>query len=124
MRTRHGHPAAGRVQVPAARRRDGCVSRDAWARASRRVVGALFLVLLDAAVELVGQQVDGGVHVFFGGVGVDRVAADVQRRLGLLSQLLHRQHTVHVDDLVEMPCRCVRVSSPRKPRSDGVTSTW
>src|SRR5579863_6758052 len=68
----------------------------------RVIVGALFLVLLDAAVELVGQQIDGRVHVLFGRVRVDRVAAHVQRRLGLLSQLLYRQYAVHVDDAVEM----------------------
>ena len=38
----------------------------------------------------------------FGRVGVDRVAAHVQGGLGLLSQFLHRQDAVHVDDLIEM----------------------
>src|SRR2546427_11874152 len=52
------------------------------------VIGALFLVLLDAAIELVGEQVDRGVHVLFGRVRVDVVAAHVQGRLGLLPQLL------------------------------------
>src|SRR5579863_1529323 len=66
------------------------------------VRGALFLVLLKAAVELIGQKVNGRVHVLFGRIRVDRITADVQRRFRLLSQLLHRQHTVHVDDLVEM----------------------
>src|SRR5687768_6454007 len=36
------------------------------------VIGELFLVLLDAAIELVGQRVDRGVHVHFDGVGVNR----------------------------------------------------
>src|SRR5579859_475877 len=60
------------------------------------MICALLLVLLDAAVQLVRQQVDGRVHVLLGGVGVDGAAAHVQGRLGLLSQLLHRQHAVHV----------------------------
>jgi hypothetical protein len=66
------------------------------------VIGALFLVLLDTAVQLVRQAIDGGVHVFFGCVRVDGAAAHVQRGLGFLSQLLYRQHTVHVDDLIKM----------------------
>ena len=55
-----------------------------------------------AAVELVGQQIDGGVHVFLGGVGVDRVAANMQGGFGLLSKFLNGQYTVHIDDVVEM----------------------
>src|SRR4029077_596372 len=66
------------------------------------VVGALFLVFLDAAVQFVRQQIDGGVHVRFGCIGVDGAAAHVQRGFGLLSQLLYRQHTVHVDDLIKV----------------------
>src|SRR5690348_11009903 len=62
----------------------------------------LFLVLEDAAVELVGQQVYGGVHVFLGGVGMDGVAAHMQGGFGLLSEFLDREHAVHVDDVVEM----------------------
>src|SRR6185295_4554741 len=66
------------------------------------LVGLLFLVLEHAAVELVGQQVDGGVHVFLGGVGMDRIAAHVQRGFGLLSELFNGKYAVHVDDVVEM----------------------
>ena len=57
---------------------------------------------MHAAVELVGQQVDGGVHVFLGGVGVDGVAAHMQCGFGLLSELLNRQDAMHVDYVVEM----------------------
>src|ERR1044071_1656220 len=66
------------------------------------LVGLLFLVLEHAAVELVGQQVDGGVHVFLGGIGMDGIAAHMQRGFGLLSELLNRQHAMHVDYVVEM----------------------
>src|SRR4051794_27295170 len=66
------------------------------------LVGLLFLVLEHAAVELVGQQVDGGVHVFLGGVGVDGVAAYMQGGFGLLSELLDRQDAMHVDYVIEM----------------------
>src|ERR1700739_293615 len=62
----------------------------------------LFLVLLDASIQLVGEQIDGGVHVLLGRVRMDRVTAHVQGRLGLLSQFLHRQYAMHVDDLLEM----------------------
>src|SRR5215469_7894109 len=47
------------------------------ARLRRVVVVAFFLVLLDAAIELVGEQIDSRVHVFLGGVGVYGVAAHV-----------------------------------------------
>src|ERR1700756_1360900 len=89
-------PAARAVDAPSGAR---------WCPPCRRGagVGALFLVLLYGAVELVGQEVDGGVHGLLGRVGVDGIAAHVQRRLGLLSQLLHRQHAVYVDDTVKMP---------------------
>src|SRR6185312_4440927 len=66
------------------------------------MIGELFLVFLDAPIELVGHQVDGRIHVLFRGICVNRAAADVQRRFGLLSQFLHRQHTVNVDDLIEV----------------------
>src|SRR5690349_24135740 len=65
-------------------------------------VGLLFLVLQHAAVELVGQQIDGGVHVFFRGIGMDRIAAYMQGGFGLLSELLNRQDAMHVDYVVEM----------------------
>ena len=38
----------------------------------------------------------------FSRVRMDGAAAHVQRRLGLLSQFLHRQDAMHVDDLIEM----------------------
>ena len=59
-------------------------------------------MLEHAAVELVGQQVDGGVHVFLGGVGMDGIAAHMQSGFGLLSELLNRQDAMHVDYVVEM----------------------
>src|SRR5215831_10394744 len=67
------------------------------------VVCPLLLVLLDAPIELVREQIDGRVHVFLGCVRVDGTTAHVERCLGLLSQLLHRQYAVYVDHLIEMP---------------------
>jgi hypothetical protein len=61
------------------------------------VIRGLFLVLLDAAVELVGQRIDGGVHVPVGRIGVDLVAAQHQRGLGLVAQLFDGEHAVDVD---------------------------
>ena len=37
------------------------------------------------------------------GIRMDGVAAHMQSCFGLLSQLLNRQHTVNVDDLIEVP---------------------
>ena len=66
------------------------------------MIAALFLVLLDAAVELVGEGVYRGVHVLLGGIGMDRVAAHVQGGFGSLSQLLDCQHAVDINDVIEV----------------------
>src|SRR5262245_18203270 len=66
------------------------------------VVGLHLLVLDDTPIELVGEQVDGGVHVFLGGFGVHGIAAHMQSGFGLLSELLNCQHAMHVDNVVEM----------------------
>src|SRR3979490_1243262 len=72
---------------------------------ARVMIAFLFFVLLDAAVELIDEQVDGGVHVFFGGDRVDDITTHVQRCFGLLAQLLfYGEHTMNVDDLIEVPC--------------------
>src|SRR5688572_3683728 len=81
----------------------GAVDLAGLARLGGVLVGLLFLVLEHAAVELVGQQVYGGVHVLFGGIGMDGAAAHMQGGFGLLSELLHRQDTMHVDHVIEMP---------------------
>src|SRR6185437_13495712 len=100
--------AAGKPCVaarPARRERLGGRSGRALHRARRlhgTMVGALLLVLLDAAVELVAQRVDRGVHVRLGRIRVDVASPHVQRGLGLLPQLLDGENTVHVDHLVEM----------------------
>src|SRR4051812_15997934 len=65
-------------------------------------IGLLLLVLGHAAVELVCQQIYGGVHVFLGGVGMDGIAAHMQCGFGLLSELLNREYAMHVDNVVEM----------------------
>src|SRR5579862_6118277 len=71
------------------------------------VVALLFLVLLDASVELVNQQINGGIHVFRGGVRMDGAATHVQCCFSLLLQLFYGQHTVNVDDLIEVPCDAI-----------------
>src|ERR1700704_5166416 len=73
-----------------------------FARFGGVVIGLHFLVFDDAPVELVGEQVDGGVHVFLGGVGVDGITAYMQSGFGLLSEFLNSQHAMHVDYMVEM----------------------
>ncbi len=52
---------------------------------------------------LSASEIDGGVHVASVASAWIGVAAHVQGRLGLLSQLLHRQYAMHVDDLLEVP---------------------
>src|ERR1700722_17983828 len=67
------------------------------------MVGGLFFVLFDAAVELVGQCVDGGIHILFSCFGVDLVSAHHQRGLGLVTHFLDREDAVDVNQLLEMP---------------------
>src|SRR5450631_1047930 len=67
------------------------------------MVGGLLLVFLDAAVELVGKSVDCRIHVGLGRVGVNLVPSKHQSGLGLVTQLLHREHAVNIDQLFEMP---------------------
>ena len=52
------------------------------------MIGELFLVLLDAAVELVGEGVDGGVHVLLDGIGVDGPAIEQDGGFGFVAQFL------------------------------------
>src|SRR5207244_13038677 len=67
------------------------------------MISHLFLVLFQASVELVGQQIDRGVHILVDRFRMDRGTAYVQRRLGLLSQLFHRQYAVHIQHLIVVP---------------------
>jgi hypothetical protein len=67
------------------------------------MIAGFFLVLLDAAIELVGERIDGGVHVAVGRVGVDLIAAQHQRGLRLVAQLFDGENAVDVDQLLEMP---------------------
>src|SRR5262245_49504119 len=56
--------------------------RTALLDVQRVVIGELFLVLLDAAVELVGQRIDGRVHVLVDGVGVHLAELQEHGRFG------------------------------------------
>src|SRR5690606_12906199 len=66
------------------------------------MIGELFLVLRDLAVQLVRKIVDGRIHVAVRGLGVDRAAAEPDRRLRLVDQLLDGQYAVDVDHVIEM----------------------
>src|SRR5579872_6193148 len=66
------------------------------------VVGGLFLVFLDAAVELVGKRVDGSIHVLFDGIRVDLVTPHHQGRFGLVSHFFDGEYAMDVDQLLEM----------------------
>src|ERR1700722_9204613 len=67
------------------------------------MIGGLFLVVLDASIELVGQCVDGGVHIGLGCIGVDFIPSQHESRFGLVTEFLHREHAVDIDQLFEMP---------------------
>src|SRR3954469_5624745 len=71
--------------------------------ASYPLVVALVLVTQDLAVELVGEQIDGGVQVGVLALAVQVLAAHVERHLGFLPLLVDGQDDVGVDDVVEMP---------------------
>src|SRR6185437_7981878 len=107
MRTLPWYPAAAPLQVSVSDRPSGPLQAQGAYRGGV-VVGALLLVLLDAAVELVREQINGRVHIFVRGIRMDGVAAHVQRRLGLLSQLLHRQYAMYVHDLIEVSANALQ----------------
>src|ERR1700719_4641597 len=67
------------------------------------VVRGFFLVFLDASVKFVGEGVDGGVHVIFGGVRVDLVSPEHEGGFGLVAEFFDREHAVNVDELIEVP---------------------
>src|SRR5271165_1744486 len=67
------------------------------------VVGGLFFVFLHAAIELVGQGIDGGIHVRFSCIGIDLVPAQHESGLRLVAKSFDREHAVDVDQLLEMP---------------------
>src|SRR5690349_2611987 len=67
------------------------------------VVPRLFLVLAGLAVQLVGQQVDGRVHVLVDRLRVEVGPSRVDRRLRLVPQLLDREHHAGADQVAEVP---------------------
>jgi hypothetical protein len=67
------------------------------------VVRDFFLVLLDAPIELVGKRVNGGIHVLFDRVGVNRSPAEHHSGLGLVAQFFDPEYAVNVDDPVGVP---------------------
>src|ERR1700675_428571 len=67
------------------------------------VIGGLFFVFLYAAVELVGQGIDGGVHIRFGCIGIDLVPTQHESGLRFVAESFDREHAVDVDQLLEMP---------------------
>src|SRR5690606_10590901 len=69
-------------------------------RFQRVMVGQLFLVLFNPAVERVGQRIDGGVHVHVDGVGVHHGAVQQHLGFGFVSLFLDREYAVNVNDVV------------------------
>ena len=53
-------------------------------------------------IELVGERIDRRVHVGLDAFGVDFLAANVEIGGDLLSELVDRQHDVHIDHVVEV----------------------
>src|SRR5690606_3279589 len=66
------------------------------------VVVGFFLVLLHATIELVGQGVDGCVHILLNGIGVDCASIHENGCLGFVSQLLDGEDAMNVYDPVGM----------------------
>src|SRR6185295_2178558 len=61
------------------------------------------LVAQHLPVQLVRQQIDGGVQVFLLALAMQVLAAHVQRDLGLLTNFVDREDDVGVDHVVEVP---------------------
>ena len=67
-----------------------------------QVAKALLLVFDDLSIKLVDQAIDGGVEICIRTFGEQVLAGHVQRYLGLLLQLVHREDDSHVDHMIEM----------------------
>jgi hypothetical protein len=67
------------------------------------VIGKLFLVLLDAAVELVGQRVDRGVHILLDCIRVNGAAPEQDGGFSLVAQLFDGQDAMNVYYVVRVP---------------------
>src|SRR6202021_2851914 len=66
------------------------------------MVGGLFFVFLDASIQLVGQGIDGGIHVVFSRIAVDLVSPQHEGGLGLVAEFFDREHAMNVDGLLEV----------------------
>ena len=66
------------------------------------VIDDLLAVLEQQAVELVGEQVDGGVHVDRAGVGMQGAAGEVDGGLGEVVGLVDAELGAHVERLLEV----------------------
>ena len=68
------------------------------------MVVELFLFVFDELpIKLVRKQIDRGVHVTVLGVGNNFAASYMQRRFGLLPQLLDLKNDLNGNDAIEMP---------------------
>src|SRR5664279_1673968 len=101
----------GSCQMRAARRRTnlaravlrvGFDARRAFGGGLVPLAVGFFLVPQDLAIELVGQRIDGRVHVGVDALGVDFLAAYMEIGGDLLPELVDGEDDVYVDDVVEM----------------------
>jgi hypothetical protein len=61
-----------------------------------------FLMLLHLTVQLVDQQIDGGIHVAIFAIGKQFPAIDVELGFGFLTQFFDAEDDMDVVDMVEM----------------------
>ena len=66
------------------------------------MVGKFFLVLDDLTVELVDHSVDGCVHVFLNGIGINSAACDINFCFCLVAKFFNGQDAFDTGDAVEM----------------------
>src|SRR6202049_1324928 len=66
------------------------------------MIRGLFLVFLDASIEFVGEGVDGGIHVGFGGIGVDLVSSQHRSGFGLVAEFFDGEHAMNVAETLKM----------------------
>src|SRR4249919_1266721 len=66
------------------------------------VVDDFFLVFHEQPVELVGEQVDGGIHVDGGGIGMQHASGNGNGSLGLVIGFVETEHGAYVEGLVEV----------------------
>ena len=66
------------------------------------MIDKFFFIFSYSSIQFVHKAIDGGVHVFFGVIGVNRTAIYLDRGFSFMPQFFYRKDTVYVRHQIEM----------------------